>query len=123
MSDGSNFNASNAKIISLSDPRSKGPSLYRTLGLNDPRSNGPRVYRTLGLKDPRSIGPSVYRTLGLTVILENFVSFFVCSSCFIWKMSLIKKQIQYIEQVAISHILLQQPSRPSFFFGGVGLQS
>ena len=59
MSDGSNFYASNAIIIGLSDPRSKGPSVYQTLGLKDLRSNGPSFYLTLGLSDPRSNGPSV----------------------------------------------------------------
>ena len=50
-------------IIGLSDPRSIGPSVYRTLGLSDPRSNGPSV------ADPRSKGSSVYRAL--TVDINN----------------------------------------------------
>ena len=55
MSDGSNFYASNAIIIGLSDPRSKGPSVYWTLVLTDPRSKGPSGY----ISDPRSNVPSV----------------------------------------------------------------
>ena len=55
MSDGSNFYASNAIIIGLSDPRSKGPSVYRTLGLKDPRSIGPSVYRAVTQCDRQTV--------------------------------------------------------------------
>ena len=51
----------NSIIITLLDPRSNGPTVYRSIGLSDPRSKGPAVYRTFGLNDPR-----LYGTLGLT---------------------------------------------------------
>ena len=58
MSDGSNFYASNAIIIGLSDPRSKGPSVYRTLSLSDPRSYraGNQMIRYLFMLQYISIG-------------------------------------------------------------------
>ena len=43
--------------FNLSDIRSIGPSVYRTLSNN--RSIG--LFSIIGLSDPRSIGPSVYR--------------------------------------------------------------